>query len=187
MAAQECCLANSTMGRLPAQAPKLGAREGESQPGGADQGGTLKWFPGQPRSAAPGPAPPLRPSAAREPEPAAPSENKRSCLSAHLAARGACHQCHCTAPGHAEVPSSRNRDRGLETRPTGPLLLLCPMSSPFPSLLVPRLFSSPNLLFLWLQIKKAVWSLGASRARKGTKDRQTINKASQVRGCRSLA
>jgi hypothetical protein len=80
-------------------------------------------------------APPPRPSAAREPEPAAPSESKRSCLSAHLAARGACHQCHCTAPGHAEVPSSRNRDRGLETRPTGSLRLLLPhvRSVPFAS------------------------------------------------------
>lgn len=38
-----------------------------------------------------------------------------------------------------------------------------PMSSQLPSLLVPRLFGSSNLLFLRLQIKRALWSLGARR------------------------
>lgn len=103
------------------------------------------------------------PSVAREPELVGPSESKKSCLSAHLAARGACPQCHCTAPGHAEVPSSRNRDRGLETRPTGPTLLLLP---PRPLRSLHFWFRSFSVPRNWLQIESrfGAWEL-AGRVR----------------------
>lgn len=126
--------------------------------------GTLKWFPGQPRSAAPGPAPPPCRSAPprRESRNLRPQVDPREAVCPLTSQRvvhatNATVQLQDTQRFHSLATATAAWKLGL------PVLRLSYSLCPLPSLLVPRLFSSPNLLFLWLQIKRRVWSLGASR------------------------
>lgn len=143
-----------------------------SLPGGADRGGVVRWFPGQPRSLAARFRPAAPPLGASEREPAAPSESKRSFPSALTSQRvvhatNATVQLQDTQRFHPLATATAAWKLGL------PVLRFSysPLPAPLPSFLVPPLFSSPT-------------SCGSM---KGFKGQTTINKTSLVRGCCFLA
>lgn len=133
------------------------------------------WFPGQPRSAATRTRPAAPPLGGARAGSCGPEGiHEKFSVRSHLAARGACHQCHCTAPRHAEVPSLGNRDRGLESRPAGPPPLLPPR--PHSSLRFWfRCFSVPQPpVAQAVRLREQLGAWGMAGVRKGTKDRQLL-------------